>query len=163
MVAKNPAGWGYQLYFATEEANEEIGKNVRHPLHAHNETQMSIIRFWHRSRCSTRSCTTLQVPQNVLAFRITSKRSSPAKTNTTWIGRDPYSTTGSAFHCIRTVQLEFNCVSWQEMNYLISQTAGSVQGPLNYYRAGKLRFEEEQAGRPANSLTTGPEFTPLLS
>lgn len=35
MVARNPDGWGYQLYLAREEANEEIGRNVRCPLRAH--------------------------------------------------------------------------------------------------------------------------------
>ena len=33
VVAMNPAGWGYQLYFSSDEANEEIGNNVRYPLH----------------------------------------------------------------------------------------------------------------------------------
>ena len=28
----NPIGWGYQLYFASDEANEEIGNNVRYSL-----------------------------------------------------------------------------------------------------------------------------------
>jgi len=42
------------------------------------------------------------------------------------------------------------------MDYLVSQTAGSIQGPLNYYH--KLRFEEEQAGGSATSLATGPEY-----
>ena len=46
------------------------------------------------------------------------------------------------------------------MNYLIPQTAGSIQGPLNYYC--KLRFEEEKAGGPVTSLAMGPESIPLL-
>lgn len=29
VVAMNPAGWGYQLYFSSDEANEQIGNNVR--------------------------------------------------------------------------------------------------------------------------------------
>jgi len=33
----------------------------------------------------------------------------------------------------------------QEMSYMVSQTAGLIRGPLNYYRTHKLRFEEEQA------------------
>jgi soluble epoxide hydrolase/lipid-phosphate phosphatase len=47
------------------------------------------------------------------------------------------------------------------MKYLISETAGSIQGPLNYYRTSKLRFEEEQAGRPATSSKTRPEIHPF--
>lgn len=31
VVAKNPVGWDYQLYFSSEDANEEIGRNVRCP------------------------------------------------------------------------------------------------------------------------------------
>ena len=49
------------------------------------------------------------------------------------------------------------------MKYILFQTGGSIQGALNYYRTTKLRFEEEQAGKPTISLTTSPEFTPPLS
>jgi hypothetical protein len=31
VVAMNPVGWGYQLYFSSDAANEEIGNNVRIP------------------------------------------------------------------------------------------------------------------------------------
>ena len=46
------------------------------------------------------------------------------------------------------------------MGYLISQIAGSIQDPLNYYH--KLRFEGEQAGGSTASLASGPEYISLL-
>jgi hypothetical protein len=32
VVARNPVGWDYQLYFSNEDADEEIGRNVRSPF-----------------------------------------------------------------------------------------------------------------------------------
>ena len=49
------------------------------------------------------------------------------------------------------------------MKYLISQTGGSIQGPLNYYRTTKLRFEEEQAGRSTTSSVNETETIPPLA
>jgi len=52
-------------------------------------------------------------------------------------------------------------MSWQEMEYLLSQTGGSIQCPLNYYRTTKLRFEEEQAGRFTTSPAIRQKSIPL--
>ena len=44
------------------------------------------------------------------------------------------------------------------MKYLLSQTGGTIQGALNYYRTVRLRFEEEQAGGSAASPSMRHKF-----
>ncbi|KAF9782169.1 Alpha/Beta hydrolase protein [Thelephora terrestris] len=105
VVARNPVGWSYQLYFASEEANEEIGRNI--PL------------FYKTVYHPASPMQGFGLPQNL---------------------RDLMN--GKAEHKSDGVKSILND---QEMNYLLSQTGGSIQGQLNYYRTTKLRFEEEQA------------------
>jgi len=103
-VAKNPAGWDYQLYIASEESNEEIGGNI--PL------------FYKIVYCAPSPTQTFGLPQNLRDI-IT--------------GKAEYKLGGAK-----------SLLNDQEMKYLLSQTGGSVQGQLSYYRTTKLRFEEEQ-------------------
>ena len=85
VVARNPAGWSYQLYFANEASNEEIGSNARPPLRVYHKIQTLIIRF-HSSRYSTVSCTVLQFPQSCLVFRNTLETLSPARSSIVRMG-----------------------------------------------------------------------------
>jgi soluble epoxide hydrolase/lipid-phosphate phosphatase len=49
------------------------------------------------------------------------------------------------------------------MEYILSQTGGSIQGPLNYYRTTRLQFEDEQAGKLTTSPVMRPKFIPSSS
>jgi len=105
VVARNPLGWSYQLYFASEEANEEIGSNI--PL------------FYKMVYLAAAPKELFGLPKNLRDIAI---------------GKAEYNMDGAK-----------SLLSDQEMKYLISQTGGSIQGPLNYYRTSRLRFEEEEA------------------
>jgi len=105
VVARNSVGWGYQLYFASEKSNEEIGSNL--PL------------FYNITYLAVPPTELFGLPQNL---------------------RDII--TGKAEYDLGGLKSLLND---QEMKYLLSQTSGSIQGALNYYRTTKLRFEEEQS------------------
>lgn len=121
IVSINPVGWDYQLYFANEEANEEIGKNL--PL---------FYRILYHEAPPTGD---YGIPPNL---------------------RDIIN--GKAEYSLDGVKSLLND---KEMEYLLSQTGGSIRGQLNYYRTTKLRFEEEHAA-PSDLPFAYKETVPVL-